>query len=105
MQKTWNCLLERKIESDECSVKVSCDDLVSNVGLMSRSCFAAFDRFGKMQATVDNNLNSVIEMLNSLESSCTRPKVIKLVGLYIIIKYSLDTSFFPTVKGREYQKL
>ena len=102
VQKTWEFLLERKIESAEGSVEVSCDDLVSSVGLMFRSCFT-FDWFGKMQ-TVDDNLNSVVEMLNSLESFCTRPKVSKLVGLYMI-KYRFDTSFFFTVKGREAQKL
>ena len=90
-KKTWKCLLERKIESAECSVEVSCDDLVPNVGLMCRICLATFDRFGKMQ-TVYNNLNSVVEMLNSLEPFCTRPKVSKLISLYtIIVKYNFFT--------------
>ena len=46
--EAWKTMLDTKLEGNS-MIGICCEDLVTEVGLMCRSCFSAYDRFSKLK--------------------------------------------------------
>ena len=78
VQDVWKRLFQKKLEEKSIDLGLG-DVLLSEVGLMCRSCFSIFERFSKLQQSIETNLNAFTDKLSTKDIVYTRRKVSRTI--------------------------
>ena len=78
VQDVWKQLFQKKLEEKSIDLGLG-DVLLSEVILMCRSCFSAFERFSKLQQSIETNLNAFVDKLSIKDIVYTRRKVSRTI--------------------------